>query len=227
MRSDRGFTERAALSGLLALALALAAPCASADIYRFVDTRGVVHFTDRPSHPGYRLFLRTPTTPPKPVRAPSRPASSVPASVRPGISGKVFPSRSTKVREFSPLVTEASSRWGVNPALIHAVITAESNYDPEALSHAGAMGLMQLMPGTAKRFGVNDPWDPEQNVHGGTRYLRELLDRFRSLRLALAAYNAGEGAVEMHGNQVPPYQETQTYVDKVMGIFFRNLERDS
>ena len=121
---------------------------------------------------------------------------------------------------------EASERWGVSPALVHAVITAESNYDPEALSRAGAMGLMQLMPGTARRFGVADPWDPEQNVHGGVRYLRELLDRFQNLKLALAAYNAGEGAVEQHGNQVPPYQETQTYVQRVMGLFFRNLDRD-
>ena len=148
------------------------------------------------------------------------------AEARAALRARPASKRSSGSREFSPLVHEASERWGVSPALVHAVITAESNYDPEALSRAGAMGLMQLMPGTARRFGVADPWDPEQNVHGGVRYLRELLDRFQNLKLALAAYNAGEGAVEQHGNQVPPYQETQTYVQRVMGLFFRNLDRD-
>jgi soluble lytic murein transglycosylase-like protein len=206
---------------LLAGAMALFASAAGADIYRFVDGNGVVHFTDRPSHPGYKLFLRTP--PAQPVRATTVPAS-LPATASPRRDGTRRAAASA--RQFNPLVDEASRRWGVNPALIHAVITAESNYDPEALSRAGAMGLMQLMPGTARRFGVADPWDPQQNVHGGTQYLRELLDRFRSLKLALAAYNAGEGAVERHGNQVPPYEETQTYVDRVMGLFFRSIERD-
>jgi len=209
---------RSRLGGLLCtVALALAACDAVADIYRYADPRGVVHFTDKPTHPGYKLFMRTVA-----AAAPTR-LSDVPASARPRPA-------TTRVsgakKEFAPLVVEASERWGVNPALVHAVITAESNYDPEAMSHAGAMGLMQLMPGTARRFGVNDPWDPQQNVHGGTRYLRELLDRFRSLKLALAAYNAGEGAVEQYGNQVPPYSETQGYVDKVMSLFFRNLQRD-
>jgi soluble lytic murein transglycosylase-like protein len=203
--------------------LTLFAPSASADIYRFVDPQGVVHFTDRAVHSGYRLFLKTEPQPAAPVRA------SAARTVLPGLTANsVRPlRRSAAAKDFDRLVGEASERWGVNSALIHAVITAESNYDPEALSRAGAMGLMQLMPQTAQRFGVRDPWDPEQNVHGGVRYLRELLDRFRSLRLALAAYNAGEGAVERHGNQVPPFEETQTYVEKVIGLFFRNLSHDS
>jgi soluble lytic murein transglycosylase-like protein len=209
---------------LVAAGLALLAGPAAADIYRYVDGNGVVHFTDRPGHAGYKLFLRTP--PAQTVRGTSVPVAAPAVNAAP--ARRAGGTRaSASAREYSPLVDEASRRWGVNPALIHAVIRAESNYDPEALSHAGAMGLMQLMPGTARRFGVADPWDPEQNVHGGTRYLRELLDRFRSLKLALAAYNAGEGAVEQHGNQIPPYEETQTYVDRVMGIFFRNLDRDS
>lgn len=207
---------RTALVGC-GLALCLSATSAQADIYRYVDPRGTVHFTDRPTHAGYKLFMRT---------VPQQTTPTGLAEARAAMRARPVSPRSAGVKEFSPLVREASQRWGVSPALIHAVITAESNYDPEALSRAGAMGLMQLMPGTAQRYGVADPWDPEQNVHGGVRYLRELLDRFQSLKLALAAYNAGEGAVEKHGNQVPPYEETQTYVQRVMGLFFRNLEGD-
>ena len=119
-----------------------------------------------------------------------------------------------------------AATYHVESSLVASVIMSESKFKNDVHSHRGAMGLMQLMPGTARRFGVADPWDPEQNVHGGVRYLRELLDRFQNLKLALAAYNAGEGAVEQHGNQVPPYEETQTYVQRVMGLFFRNLDRD-
>ena len=95
----------------------------------------------------------------------------------------------------------------------------ESAYDPQALSRAGAMGLMQLMPGTAQRYGVSNAWDPVQNLDGGARYLRDLLKMFnQDLRLALAGYNAGEGAVQKYGNQIPPYRETQNYVVKVMDL---------
>ncbi len=215
---DNRLLRTAALTGLgCAVALFLFSSQARADIYRYVDPRGTVHFTDKPSHPGYKLFMRSEAKPAVPTGL---------AEARAALRARPASKRSSGSKEFSPLVHEASQRWGVSPALVHAVITAESNYDPEALSRAGAMGLMQLMPGTARRFGVADPWDPEQNVHGGVRYLRELLDRFQNLKLALAAYNAGEGAVEQHGNQVPPYEETQTYVQRVMGLFFRNLDRD-
>jgi soluble lytic murein transglycosylase-like protein len=216
--SSRGPARPGLRPGALVL-LSLLAAYAWGDIYRYVDRDGVVHFTDKPVHSGFRIYLRTPPAAQTPVR--STPARQV----IPGQHTASTP-RSRKAKDFDPLVVEAAARWGVNPALVHAVITAESNYDPEALSHAGAMGLMQLMPQTARRFGVDDPWDPSQNVHGGTRYLRELLDRFRSLRLALAAYNAGEGAVEQHGNAVPPYQETQHYVEKVLGLFFKSVTRD-
>jgi soluble lytic murein transglycosylase-like protein len=101
--------------------------------------------------------------------------------------------------------------------LIHAVIRQESGYDPYAVSHKGAKGLMQLMPATAKRFGVKDVFDPAENVQGGVKYLRQLLDRYDGdRRLALAAYNAGEGAVDRFGG-VPPYRETQDYVDRIVG----------
>jgi len=113
------------------------------------------------------------------------------------------------------LVHAAALRHGIDPDLIHAVIRAESDYDPYCRSHAGAMGLMQLMPGTAQALGVTDAWDPAQNVDGGARYLRQQLDRFGDLRLALAAYNAGPGAVSRYGG-VPPYDETRTYVERVI-----------
>jgi soluble lytic murein transglycosylase-like protein len=101
--------------------------------------------------------------------------------------------------------------------LIHAVIRQESGYDPYAVSHKGAKGLMQLMPATAKRFGVKDVFDPAENVQGGVKYHRQLLDRYDGdRRLALAAYNAGEGAVDRFGG-VPPYRETEDYVDRIVG----------
>jgi soluble lytic murein transglycosylase-like protein len=102
---------------------------------------------------------------------------------------------------------------------MHAVISAESAYNPYAVSPKGAMGLMQLMPDTARRFGIYNPYDPIANMHGGARYLRWLIDRFNNTPLALAAYNAGEGAVENYGNSIPPYQETQTYVTRVLSFY--------
>lgn len=115
---------------------------------------------------------------------------------------------------FDALILEAARRNGISADLVHAVIRAESDYDPHCRSHAGAMGLMQLMPGTARALGVTDPWDAAQNVQGGARYLREQLDRFGDISLALAAYNAGPGAVQRHGG-IPPYAETQAYVRRV------------
>jgi len=115
---------------------------------------------------------------------------------------------------YHAIIREAAEATGVSADLLHAVIRAESDYDPACRSHAGAMGLMQLMPGTARSLGVGDPWDPAQNVLGGARYLREQLDRFGDVSLALAAYNAGPGAVGRYGG-VPPYAETQRYVERV------------
>ena len=117
---------------------------------------------------------------------------------------------------FSPLIERQARAKGVDPGLVHAVIRAESAYRPDAVSPKGAVGLMQLMPATARRFGVADREHPESNVSAGTAYLRLLLDRFNSVPLALAAYNAGEGAVMRHGNQIPPYAETRGYVARVL-----------
>ncbi len=121
---------------------------------------------------------------------------------------------------FREIVEDASRRYGLDPALVHAVVQAESGYDPYATSPAGAQGLMQLMPATARALGVRDPYDPVQNVEGGVRYLRGLLDRFGDVRLALAAYNAGPHAVQRYGG-VPPYVETRAYVERVLATWQR------
>jgi soluble lytic murein transglycosylase-like protein len=116
------------------------------------------------------------------------------------------------------IIEEAAQASGLPAGLIDAVIRTESGYRPRAVSRAGAMGLMQLMPGTAREVGVRDAFDPRQNVLGGAKYLRKMLDTFGTIRLAIAAYNAGPGAVKQHG-KVPPYRETIRYVDTVLGRF--------
>jgi len=127
------------------------------------------------------------------------------------------PVESTSARElYDPYVLEYSNRHSLRPELVRAVIQVESGYNPRALSPKGAMGLMQLMPDTARMLGVQRPYDPEQNIRGGTRYLRLLLDKYEgSEELALAAYNAGSGAVDRYGKRIPPYRETRDYVRKV------------
>jgi soluble lytic murein transglycosylase-like protein len=120
------------------------------------------------------------------------------------------------VERYEPLVLEYASRASLRPELVRAVIQVESGYNPLATSPKGAMGLMQLMPQTARELGVRDPYDPEDNIRGGTRYLRLLLDKYsENEELALAAYNAGAGAVDRYGQRVPPYRETREYVRKV------------
>lgn len=128
-------------------------------------------------------------------------------------------------RRWRNTIVRIAKQHRLDPALLHAVISAESSFIPEAVSEAGAMGMMQLMPSTAQRFGVDDPFDPEANIDGGARYLRHLLDRFADLNLALAAYNAGEAAVQSYGNIIPPYPETQRYVEKVLAYYAYFQER--
>ena len=125
-------------------------------------------------------------------------------------------------KKFSPIINTAAAKHSLDPRLLHAVIRAESAYNPNAVSHKGAVGLMQLMPQTAKRFGVKDRENPTENINGGARYLSELLKMFESdIKLAVAAYNAGEHNVIKYGNKIPPFNETRHYVAKVMKFYGR------
>jgi soluble lytic murein transglycosylase-like protein len=133
-----------------------------------------------------------------------------------GRNGQPLPVRGRQRAELLLKVYDLAPQYGLDPALVIEVIRAESNFDPRARSHKGALGLMQLIPETARRFGVSDPFEPMQNLHGGMAYLSWLLDRFGGdLALTLAGYNAGEGAVERHGG-VPPYNETREYVQRIL-----------
>jgi len=142
------------------------------------------------------------------------PGSSFEAHLNRATSGTSAPRRPPIAGDFDDLIRRAAAKHGVSADLVHAVVRAESDYDPRCTSSAGAMGLMQLMPGTARALGVTDPYDAAQNLDAGTRYLREQLDRFNDLTLALAAYNAGPNAVARYDG-VPPYRETQAYVRRV------------
>lgn len=117
-----------------------------------------------------------------------------------------------------PMIQQAAMRAGIEPGLLDALVAAESSYDPNARSSAGAMGLTQLMPETAKSLGVTNPFDPAQSLNGGANYLAKMIDKYGDLRLALAAYNAGPGTVDRYGG-LPPYRETQNYVQKVLAMY--------
>ncbi len=182
---------------LTALQLA-ASPARARDVlYRYTDPRGVVHFTNVQWDKHYERVRNMKDIPPL-VYMQKRPLGPT--------------------KEYDPLVIRAGREVGVPPALVKAVIHAESAFDPGAVSHKGAMGLMQLMPGTAREHGVTRPFMPEQNVFGGTRYLRELRERFGTWTMALAAYNAGPEKVDKFGG-VPPYRETRQYVRRVLAYY--------
>ena len=125
-----------------------------------------------------------------------------------------------RAAQYDTIIETAASSAAVEPNLLRAVIVVESGFNSRAVSKRGAVGLMQLMPATASRFGVSNPYDPQENIHAGARYLKFLMNRFgQNVRLALAAYNAGEEAVERNGGQIPPFSETLAYVPKVMKIY--------
>jgi soluble lytic murein transglycosylase len=186
-----------ARSTLLGLILLLLLPLSAlADIYKYVDANGVVHFTNTPTSSQYNLYLKE--------RSPGS-SSSGDGSIR-------------------AIISRHAATFRLDEALVRAVIKAESGYNPRAISKKGALGLMQLMPDTARLLKVSNPLDAEENIRGGSRYLRLMLDEFNgNLDLALAAYNAGPNAVRRHGG-IPPYAETRTYVDRVK-TYMRNYRQ--
>ncbi|MGQ9695224.1 MAG: transglycosylase SLT domain-containing protein [Thermodesulfobacteriota bacterium] len=184
----------------------LNSPGSQADIYIYVDKEGVVHFTNTPTHGKFKLILKEEIIPPEKKEEPMK--EDLPR----------FASVLTQ-EKFDSLIWRAAEKYGVNYALIKAIIKAESNFNPLAISKMGAKGLMQLMPGTAYTFQVKDSFHPEKNIEGGVRYLRYLIDLFpHNLYAVLAAYNAGENAV-LRYRGVPPYQETRRFIQKVLQYF--------
>jgi len=163
-----------------------------ADIYMYIDSGGVLHFTNMPTSSDYRLFVR---------ERPNITKSS-------GLSGK-----------YDRYIKKAANKNDIPFHLLKALIKTESNFNPSAVSSKGAMGLMQIMPETAKLLEIDNPFDPQENIAGGSRYLKSLLDKFDGkLPMALAAYNAGPTIVARH-NSIPPYPETQNYVKMVMKYY--------
>jgi soluble lytic murein transglycosylase-like protein len=166
-------------------------PC-RADIYKYIDSSGVVHFTNVPTSSNYKLYIKE-----KSERE-TRPVHHT---------------------AYDSIIKKASSKYGVDFSLVKAVIQVESGFDPGAVSRKGAKGLMQIMPQNYTSLNVTDPFDPSQNIMGGTLYLKQLIHRYNNkLPLVLAAYNAGPNAVDRY-RSIPPFSETRRYVEKVMRIY--------
>jgi len=191
-----------------ALAIVAVPHAARADIYQYVDRDGVIHFTNvRPRGSGWRLVIR----------------GDSPGPRRSDATADRIPARDTSPDRYSRFdghIREAATLYQLPESFIRAIMRVESDFDPRVVSHVGAMGLMQLMPGTAARMGVRDAFEPRENILGGTRYLRILANYFNGdLVLTIAAYNAGEGAVIRYGG-VPPYEETRRYVQNVLRYYY-------
>jgi soluble lytic murein transglycosylase-like protein len=189
------------LAFLIATLLTASAAAASSKIYAYVDADGVRHYTDVPDNSLYRRLFLSPH---------DRTAS-----------GDRYDSMLlARSGQYDSIIETAAISASVEPNLLRAVIVVESGFNSRAVSKRGAIGLMQLMPATASRYGVSNPYDPRENVHAGARYLKFLMDRFgQDVRLALAAYNAGEQAVDRNGGHVPPFTETLAYVPRVLKIY--------
>jgi len=182
------------LVGIYALIsiLFVAVPSLYADIYVYSDSEGVLHFTNVPTSSNYKIYIR------------EKPDRSLNSDV---------------TRRYDQIITEAAERHGVSFSLLKAMIKIESDFNPRAISTAGALGLMQIMPENIKRLKIKDPFDPRENIMGGTRYLKQMIDRFNGkLSLALAAYNAGPNTVERY-QRIPPFTETEDYVEAVMKYY--------
>lgn len=182
---------------LLVLASLMMPMPAIADIYRYEDDEGVLHFTDSPTDDRFKIFMRD-------IKKDRKLRTAFRLAGNPA--------------DYESIINQCALEYGVDRSLVKAVIHAESGYNPNAVSRKGARGLMQLMPKTAEHLKVADTFDPAQNIRGGVRYLRFLLDTCKGNEtLALAAYNAGLSRVAQHGG-VPPYAETRNYVDKVLSF---------
>lgn len=165
-----------------------------ADIYRYIDANGVMHFTNAPTSAlqNYRLYIKE----------------------KPQLTQRY------STEKYDALISDASERHGVSFPLLKAIIKAESDFDPHAVSKKGATGLMQIMPENFKPLGIRDPFDPWENINAGTRYFKQMYDRFKGkLALSLAAYNAGPTAVD-HYKTIPPYEETEEYVRRVLKYYY-------
>jgi soluble lytic murein transglycosylase-like protein len=164
-----------------------------ADIYMYIDSQGVLHFTNTPTSSNYKLYIK------------ERPAKQ---------------SMAQTTKQFDQFIKEASEKHGIAIPLLKALIKVESDFNPKAVSRTGALGLMQIMPDNIAAFNIGDPFDPWENIMGGAWYLRQLLQRFDGqLPLALAAYNAGPTIVEQYRG-VPPFRETEAFVKKVMSYYY-------
>ncbi|HMK86613.1 MAG TPA: transglycosylase SLT domain-containing protein [Steroidobacteraceae bacterium] len=184
-----------------------AASSARPRIYTYVDANGIRHYTDVPDNNRYKLLVFSPF--------------EVTES-----GDRYDPAVLARATQYDSIIEKAALSTAVEANLLRAVIVVESGFNSRAVSKRGAKGLMQLMPATAMRFGVSNPYDPKQNVHAGARYLKFLIDRFgQNIRLALAAYNAGEDAVDRNGGQIPPFSETMAYVPRVLKVYHMLVEQ--
>lgn len=182
-------------TGLLLLSGGSVLP-ALADIYKYIDANGVIHFTNTPTNAGYQLYMLE--------KSGHLNRSTAPSS---------------RHQSYDEIIRAAGEKYGLDAALIKAVIQAESNFNPKAVSSKGARGLMQIMPENNRALNISNAFDPSQNIMGGSYYLKKLLVRYKNrLTLALAAYNAGPDAVDRY-RRIPPYTETQNYVQKVMVLY--------
>jgi soluble lytic murein transglycosylase-like protein len=197
-------------SALVVALLAITTPAAASPVFASLDRHGKLQVSDAP------LAGATAFDPHRPfVPAAPRPATRTPAAKTVALTA--MPKAASR---WNPMIEQVAAEHGVDARLLHAIVRVESSYNHQARSHAGALGLMQVIPATGKRFGANDLFDPLQNLRAGTAYLVWLHRRFNGdLTLMLAAYNAGEGAVQRHGNRVPPFSETRRYVEKVTALY--------
>jgi soluble lytic murein transglycosylase-like protein len=175
---------------IAALFLFVAATVVQADIYMFIDSQGVLHFTNAPTSSQYKLYIKER---PKPAEA---------------------------TKKYDGIIQEASNTFGLSFSLLKAMIKVESDFDSRAISKKGALGLMQIMPQNLRAFNIQEPYDPKDNIMGGARYFKSLIERFEGkLPLALAAYNAGPTIVDKY-RDIPPIKETEDYVKRVMKYFY-------